>query len=311
MLRKRHFYRYNPVEAEVCKTTECGKGANIGNGFESLEDARGYNKFVFPHLTGKDCDPRTPEGERHAELHRIACEMEQRADIRNINRKLKRAKKRLKDTVPIPEKITFRELTNEQASALARELKETIPTLSKMMALAAKKRTIVKRAASTSATSAAASSETVSAAPLAERDYWEVIRGPNYDEFYYFFVKHRKKDGVEKGAPYKKGDFWKREPAVTRRPKTNDIILDLTNGIKAWIKTKRRRRPIDVSEGMMASYKNSYLYKVRCLAARAYAKNAAVNLRKFLEDVNSSENNSNKSKKIKKNKKNKRKKRRK
>lgn len=95
----------------------------------------------------------------------------------------------------------------------------------------------------------------------------------------------------------KDGEFQKRVRSK-ELPQKGDIVLDLTQGFKAWLITKSRRRPYhEITPEMRRSYENSFLYKVRQLAS------GQLSLPKFLEVMKQLPENAKKSKKLRKRKK--------
>jgi len=88
---------------------------------------------------------------------------------------------------------------------------------------------------------------------------WEEVLGPK-GEVIKFKIEYYK-TGPDQGT-------IKNRTRSKASPKPGDIILDLTSGLKAWkVTTSGKRTPITPTRTMEDEYKNSYLYKVRQLAA--------------------------------------------
>lgn len=69
---------------------------------------------------------------------------------------------------------------------------------------------------------------------------------------------------------------YKNRVRTKEEPPIGSIILDLTSGIKAWKRFSDKRRSIPLTSEMRRSYQNSFLFKVRQLAA------GKINLQQFL-----------------------------
>lgn len=88
---------------------------------------------------------------------------------------------------------------------------------------------------------------------------WEEVLGPK-GEVIKFKIDYYK-TGPDQGT-------IKSRTRSKSSPKPGDVILDLTSGLKAWkVNANGKRTPIAPTREMEAEYKNSYLYKVRQLAA--------------------------------------------
>jgi hypothetical protein len=91
-----------------------------------------------------------------------------------------------------------------------------------------------------------------------DRVNWEEVLDPDGNIVRFKIIYH--KDGPDAGKVKERKRVKKEEP------KTGDIVLDLTSGIRAW-RIGKTREKIDVTKEMEVAYKASTLYKVRQLAA--------------------------------------------
>lgn len=83
--------------------------------------------------------------------------------------------------------------------------------------------------------------------------YYEEISGPDGEIVRYKVIL---KDGQ-----------YNRRLRTKEDPPVGSIILDLTSGVKAWKRHSDKRRSIPLTNEMKRSYQNSFLFKVRKLAA--------------------------------------------
>lgn len=80
---------------------------------------------------------------------------------------------------------------------------------------------------------------------------------------------------------YRDNRFQKRL-RTKEEPPVGSIILDLVSGVKAWRRYSDKRRSIPLTSEMRRSYQNSFLFKVRQLAA------AKINVQQFIDIVKQS-----------------------
>lgn len=99
------------------------------------------------------------------------------------------------------------------------------------------------------------------AKPIKIVPYYEEVNGPHGEVVRYKLIRAN-------------GQFTKRV-RTKEDPPVGSIILDLMSGLKAWRRHSDKRRSIPLTSEMLKSYRNSFLFKVRQLAA------GKINLQEF------------------------------
>jgi len=101
---------------------------------------------------------------------------------------------------------------------------------------------------------------------------------PKKEEIHYEETLGPEGEAVRFKLIYQDGKFQKRI-RTKEEPPIGAVILDLTDGVKAWKRYSDKRRSTPLTAEMRRTYQNSFLFKVRQLAA------GKINLSQFLEAV--------------------------
>lgn len=278
--------RKNPFSANPT-VTDIEPGSSIGTThFSSVLSARSFLKET-------SCLPESQK--RSAEIQAKIADAQntiRKADLRNTRRQIRRYEKKNEG---VPAKLiarykALRATTCEDSDALmqsacgdmrnSRQISEECEEVVKIRNRGCEKKVPIRRVKPTKVFSGPIDLSGVSKKPIAR---WEEVVGPD-GEIVRFKLLYNKDGSFQKRVRSKEA------------PQKGDIVLDLTQGFKAWLITKSRRRPYhEITPEMRKSYENSFLYKVRQLAA------GQLSLPKFLETIkNSPEQGWKKSKKLKK-----------
>lgn len=101
--------------------------------------------------------------------------------------------------------------------------------------------------------------------PLKEVTRFEETLGPNGEIIRFKLIGE---DGI-----------FKKRVRTREEPPIGSIILDLTDGVKAWKRFSDKRRSTPVTQEMRRTYQNSLLFRVRQLAA------GKINLQQFADSI--------------------------
>ncbi|RJR07545.1 hypothetical protein C4588_06480 [Candidatus Parcubacteria bacterium] len=229
-------YRYNPLFSNPTVTDV--QDPLAVSFFDSIIKARAF-------LTQVSClNPKQLSDPQTQSKIEAAKKMVARADKRNEKRRARRARKKSgqQGQIYLPARLSESPSYSTRSVATCDEAKQSV----KVLCPDTECRPIhVRRAMH---------------APLPQEEItWEEVLGPKGETIRFKVEYH--KEGPEKGKVKEKKRALKAEPQI------GEIILDLTTGIQAWRVTESGRTTMPVSKRMRDFYRQSYLYRVRQLAA--------------------------------------------